>query len=195
MSSKAEQRYDPAYHFKKDLKNQRCACFNTFCCANLLLLIWLAWNIVYILGITVAVYAVYSPYGSIKWPCDEGHDGDTEYCDLREILETRYDGDSAKATGITVFWLVIQIIITLINFGGFIGLWNCIPWMILLTIFIALLGIVFACIGMILSQQYYWLFILIIPIFLICYFINIWQTAKKHTQRAKGYQNVQYEDV
>ena len=197
MSSTDSSEYNPAIEFQDELKQQRCgfSCCNTFCAANLCLLLCFIWNIVYLLGISIVVFAAYSPYNTLTWPCYSDMNGGTEYCDLREIIEENWNGDQQKARLISVSWLIIQVILTICNALGFIGLWNCIPWMILLNIFIATLGTVCALIGCVITTQYDFIILLVIPAVLICFFVQIWNTAKKHKVQAINYQNADLNKV
>eukprot|EP01084_Bolivina_argentea_P294212 506185_1 len=163
-----KHRYDPAYHFRKDLKSQGCGCFcNAFCWANLWLFLWLTFNIIMILLASFCVYVMYSPTGTIIWDCDKNADGIMEKCDPRQMLE-----DNGYTQAAAVAWLVWQCIITLVNIFGFIGLWNCIPWMILITVLLSIFEIIWTLVVYIYLKAYYYIFWLIIPLLLICFFFK-----------------------
>ena len=190
MSSSQTRRYDPAFHFKQDLQEQGCGCCcNAFCWANVWLFLWLCLNIVGILFYSLMVYALYSPFGTVEFQCDENDDGIYEECDVRKVLE-----DQGITREVAIATLVVQCVITICNIFGFIGLWNCIPWMILLTVIIGLIGTIWSLVYFILAKQYYYIIALIVPLLLICFFISIYNTARTHQKEAKSYQNVQHQE-
>ena len=135
------------------------------------------------------LYALYSPYGTVEWQCDDNSDGIYTQCDIRKVLE-----DQGVNREYAIITLVVQCIITLCNIFGFIGLWNCIPWMIMLTIIIGVIETVWSLVYFILAKQYYYIFALIIPLLLICFFISIYSTAAQHQKEAKSYNQVQHNE-
>eukprot|EP01083_Nonionella_stella_P045755 122716_1 len=132
----SRQRYDASYHFKRELEEQGCGCLcNAFCWANFWLLLWLFLNLLLLLWFALMVYALHSDYGAVEWDCDSNSDGIMESCDAREVLE-----DYGITKGASIAYLVLQFIIIILNILGFVGLWQCIPWMILIIIIMAVCG-------------------------------------------------------
>merc|ERR1719384_734441 len=178
--SHASNRYDPVYHFRKDLKGQGCGCFcNVFCWANVWLFLWLICNLLIIAWYSMMVYVLYSPSGTVTWPCDKNGDENMDACDAREVLEDWPLIEQAAITG-----LVVQCIITICNIFGFVGLWNCIPWMIMLTVIIGVIDIIWCLVYYIMAHQYYFIFWLLIPLLLVCFFSSIYNTARFHQSEA-----------
>eukprot|EP00483_Globobulimina_turgida_P008505 UN08522 len=174
--------------FRQELKSVGCGCCNAFCFANLWLLVWLLLNLLLILWFALMVFALYSPYDTVPWPwpCDQNNDGMMEECDAREVLQ-----DYGVTRGVAIATLTVQFIICIFNIFGFIGLWQCQACLLLITIFIGIVGTIWYLVYFILAKQYYYIIALLVPCFLICFFVRIYETARIISKNAESYENVQ----
>merc|ERR1712190_655307 len=101
-------------------------------------------------------------------------------CDARELLE-----DAGITEGAAITAVVFQCFVVIFNVLGFIGLWNCIPWMIGITVITCFANLVWCMVYWIMSYQYWYLFWIIWPLALCCFFTNIYNSAMYHVNEAR----------
>merc|ERR1712228_663482 len=98
----------------------------------------------------VVMYIIEAPYNTLEWSCP---DDTSKTCDPRVILE-----DAGINQGAAIAALVIQCIVIILNVLGFVGLWNCISWMLMIIAIVGFVNLVWCLVYWILAVQYWYIF-------------------------------------
>eukprot|EP01084_Bolivina_argentea_P219971 372904_1 len=191
MIVSGRHRYNKVSHFRQDLETQTCCCCCTaWCWANVLLFLWVLINLALLVAYALMLYVLYSSYGTVAWNCEVHlEDGNADTCDTRKQLE--HMGFSKETVFIAVF---VQLIVLLVNILAFIGLYNCIPWTFLLVVIIGTIEVIANITYCIWTHQFMAILSQIIPIFLVFFFLKLYDTAKAHVNMARFQRNMPFQD-